>query len=85
MKDSKCYAYNHTYKCNEKDCDGCGYRMNEKNSTITIKQFLEIMHASYRCTFYLNDKLVDLDALYDCNNVLTGFEFEDGNIVRLYC
>lgn len=85
MKDNKCNAYNHTYKCNEKDCDGCRYRINEKKPTLTIKQFLETMLASHKCTFYLNDKLVDLDVLYDCDDVLTGFEFEDGGIVRLYC
>lgn len=83
MKDNECKAYKNTYKCSANSCKGCGYRMSSKPQ-ISIKDFVNLMYMPTKYTFYLDEKLVDLDSLYDLSNLLSGFEFEDGNVVLLY-
>ena len=83
MKDNKCNAYIHTYKCNEQNCEGCSYRIQEK-PIVSIAELIKIMYAPTKYTFYLNDKIVDLDMLYDNDAPLNGLQFESNNVVRLY-
>lgn len=35
-------------------------------------------------SFYMNDKLIDIDELYDCDAILDNFEFESKTVIRLY-
>lgn len=51
---------------------------------IRIKDFVEKCNGKYLISFYLNDKLVDLDILEDNEDELDYFEFECNNVVRLY-
>lgn len=53
MKDLECHAYLHTYKCNEKDCEGCKYRY----SDLVYK--LNELAIQTDCPIYLGDKEVD--------------------------
>ena len=67
MKDSKCKAYMHTYKCDNKSCEGCSYRIRnlstelgreliELNDNIESQKILidklELKAAMYRAYFF---------------------------------
>lgn len=47
MKDVECKAYVHTYKCNEKSCDGCKNRYGRRRKVMTGRE--------------LNDKLIGME------------------------
>lgn len=38
MKDVECEAYIHSYKCNEKSCDGCKNRYGRRRKVMTGKE-----------------------------------------------
>lgn len=81
MKDNECKAYLHTDKCQESSCEGCQYRMDVK---MTVCQFINLIYNKSQITFYLNNKLVDIDELFDNGSIIVGFEFEDASVVRIY-
>lgn len=54
MKDLECKAYLHTYKCNEKDCEGCKYRYSD------LIHKLHELAIQTDCPVYLGDKEVDM-------------------------
>lgn len=50
---------------------------------MSIKNFIKRLLVRSRYTFYMNDKIIDLEVIEDSEIELDNYEFED-NCIRLY-